>query len=401
MIKSKSEINIDLAKLEKINVYKFPIDNDKVPNITNQIIKRLEMIKSEKEKLMELSYEKNKKFLFNIPKKKITRLALSKRKTKKTTKYRPSTIEHFNNKKLNILDLFSSNKNLNKNKSNKSLFNLKNNSSKYSIFSKIKKKSQSKFRKSDFFITEDKNKKGSLLDLTSNFSRNNSECNIFPVSKYDVNNSFNSEELQIISNSNSNSFFNESFDFKTRKKKKILKSESLQNLKLKKNNIPHPIYKHLNVTLENSKKIKNEIVNASKSFSQINPYNNDENNIIEKNRIKLEKPNKIFIYNLGYYLSSEPKLKNALSSTKTISALNPISSYLFKDEIGKEMEIKIKFEPLDKIKFTPNKFYDNAFKKPKWVDERNLKLKDGFKLIFNQIEKNRIEVKKIKRKHNI
>ena len=142
-------------------------------------------------------------------------------------------------------------------------------------------------------------------------------------------------------------------------------------------------------------------MNASKSFSQINPYNNDENNIIEKNRIKLEKPNKIFIYNLGYYLSSEPKLKNALSSTKTISALNPISSYLFKDEIGKEMEIKIKFEPLDKIKFTPNKFYDNAFKKPKWVDERNLKLKDGFKLIFNQIEKNRIEVKKIKRKHNI
>ena len=70
MIKSKSEINIDLAKLEKINVYKFPIDNDKVPNITNQIIKRLEMIKSEKEKLMELSFVKNKKFLFNIPKKK-------------------------------------------------------------------------------------------------------------------------------------------------------------------------------------------------------------------------------------------------------------------------------------------------------------------------------------------
>ena len=186
-----------------------------------------------------------------------------------------------------------------------------------------------------------------------------------------------------------------------KQKKKILKSESLQNLKLKKNNIHHPIYKHLNITLENAKKIKNEIVNASKSFSQINPYNNTENNIIENNRIKLEKPNKIFIYNLGYYLSSEPKLKNALSSTKTISALNPVSSYLFKDEIGKEMEIKIKFEPLDKIKFTPNKFYDNAFKKPKWVDERNLKLKDGFKLIFNQIEKNRIEVKKIKRKHNI
>ena len=399
MIKSKSEINIDLAKLEKINVYKFPIDNDKVPNITNQIIKRLEMIKSEKEKLMELSFVKNKKFLFNIPKKKITRSALSKRKTKKTKKYRPSTIENFNNKKLNILDLFSSNKSLNKNKSNKSLFNLKNNSPKYSIFSKFQKKSPSKFRKSDFFITEDKSQKGSLLNLTSNFSRNNSEYNIFPTSKYEVNDSFNSEELKIISNSNSNSFFNESIDFKT--KKKILKSESLQNLKLKKNNIPHPIYKHLNVTLENAKKIKNEIVNASKSFSHINPYNNTENNIIENNRIKLEKPNKIFIYNLGYYLSSEPKLKNALSSTKTISALNPVSSYLFKDEIGKEMEIKIKFEPLDKIKFTPNKFYDNAFKKPKWVDERNLKLKDGFKLIFNQIEKNRIEVKKIKRKHNI
>ena len=399
MIKSKSEINIDLAKLEKINVYKFPIDNDKVPNITNQIIKRLEMIKSEKEKLMELSFVKNKKFLFNIPKKKITRSALSKRKTKKTKKYRPSTIENFNNKKLNILDLFSSNKSLNKNKSNKSLFNLKNNSPNYSIFSKFQKKSPSKFRKSDFFITEDKSQKGSLLNLTSNFSRNNSEYNIFPTSKNEVNDSFNSEELKIISNSNSNSFFNESIDFKT--KKKILKSESLQNLKLKKNNIPHPIYKHLNVTLENAKKIKNEIVNASKSFSQINPYNNTENNIIENNRIKLEKPNKIFIYNLGYYLSSEPKLKNALSSTKTISALNPVSSYLFKDEIGKEMEIKIKFEPLDKIKFTPNKFYDNAFKKPKWVDERNLKLKDGFKLIFNQIEKNRIEVKKIKRKHNI
>ena len=159
MIKCKSEINIDLAKLEKINVYKFPIDNDKVPNITNQIIKRLEMIKSEKEKLMELSYEKNKKFLFNIIKKKITRLALSKRKTKKTTKYRPSTIEHFNNKKLNILDLFLSNKNLNKNKSNKSLFNLKNNSSKYSIFSKIKKKSQSNLENLIFSLQKIKIKK--------------------------------------------------------------------------------------------------------------------------------------------------------------------------------------------------------------------------------------------------
>ena len=63
-------------------------------------------------------------------------------------------------------------------------------------------------------------------------------------------------------------------------------------------------------------------------------------------------------------MSLDPKFKDSLSTTKTISLLNPISSFIFKEAIGKEMEIKIKYQPLDKFKFIPNRFFDNAFKKP-------------------------------------
>ena len=118
----------------------------------------------------------------------------------------------------------------------------------------------------------------------------------------------------------------------------------------------------------------------------------------ENNEFPLEKKKqKFFIYKLGYYLSLDPKFKDALSTTKTVSLLNPISSFTFKNEIGKEMKIKIKYEPLNKIKIIPNKFYENAFKKPKWVDKKNLELKNGFKLIHNKLEKNKFDLKKIKK----
>ena len=64
------------------------------------------------------------------------------------------------------------------------------------------------------------------------------------------------------------------------------------------------------------------------------------------------------------------------------------------------MKIDIKYEPLNKIKIIANKFYENAFKKPKWVDKKNLELKNGFKLIHNKLEKNKFDLKKIKKKHN-
>ena len=64
------------------------------------------------------------------------------------------------------------------------------------------------------------------------------------------------------------------------------------------------------------------------------------------------------------------------------------------------MKINIKYEPLNKFKIMPNRFYDNAFKKPKQVDKKNLELRNGFKEIYNKLEKNKFQLKKIKKKHN-
>ena len=79
-------------------------------------------------------------------------------------------------------------------------------------------------------------------------------------------------------------------------------------------------------------------------------------------------------------MSLDPKFKDSLSTTKTISLLNPISSFIFKEAIGKEMEIKIKYQPLDQFKFIPNRFFDNAFKKPQWVEKKKFAIKRRFQI---------------------
>ena len=53
----------------------------------------------------------------------------------------------------------------------------------------------------------------------------------------------------------------------------------MYNIKLRRRNIPHPIYKHINETLQNSKKIKNEIMNLSNSYTKNKPFNNSDNAI--------------------------------------------------------------------------------------------------------------------------
>ncbi len=412
MIKKKKDIHIDVKRIDKINLYKFPFINDKVPNITEQIEKRLKYVKDEKERLINESLKKNN--LFEVPLKKTKKKTFVKRKTKKTFKLSSSTLDNY---KKQILDINPSiNQNLEKSLYSHSdgVIDSKKDNSFYKSNKQINQlKHQSKFRNSAFFITEEK-QKNSLLHLSSNFSRNLSESNVIsPLLKYEFlkNNISNSEEeIQLISNSSSfsdddiiNSFSNNlSFDLDTSKnKKRTFNSKSevniIKNINLKKSKIPHPIYKHLNTTLENSKKIQNDIINYSNSFSQNLSYKNEK----ENNEFPLDKKEqKFFIYKLGYYLSLDPKFKDALSTTKTISLLNPISSFNFKNEIGKEMKIDIKYEPLNKIKIIANKFYENAFKKPKWVDKKNLELKNGFKLIHNKLEKNKFDLKKIKKKHN-
>ena len=417
MIKKKKDIHIDVNRLDKMNLFKVPFVNDKVPNITEQIEKRLKYVKKEKEKLLE--EDKKYNFIFDIPFNK-TKKKTFKRKTKKTLKIRTSTQENY---KKQILDI---NQPINNN-FEKSIYSHSEgiiDDKKFNILlnknkQENKLKNQNKFRNSAFFITEEK-QKSSLLHLTSNFSRNFSESNVFSPLKYDLlkKNTFNNEEeIQFISNSSHfsddydvfNNFNNNlSFDSNiTKNKKKTFKSKSevsfIKNMNLKKSKIPYPIYKHLNNTLENTKKIKNDIIHYSNSFSKNNPYKNEkDNNEYSDKMIPLEKKKqKFFIYKLGYYLSLDPKFKDALSTTKTVSLLNPISSFTFKNEIGKEMKIKIKYEPLNKFKIMPNRFYDNAFKKPKWVDKKNLELRNGFKEIYNKLEKNKFQLKKIKKKHNI
>ena len=82
MIKKKKDIHIDVKRIDKINLYKFPFINDKVPNITEQIEKRLKYVKDEKERLINESLKKNK-FLFEVPLKKTKKKTFLKRKQKK------------------------------------------------------------------------------------------------------------------------------------------------------------------------------------------------------------------------------------------------------------------------------------------------------------------------------
>ena len=428
MIKKNTDIQIDINSIDKIHLFKVPFDSHKVINITNHIKKKLSILDIEKEKLQKFSsFEKKNEIELSTTKNNGTENL--KRKTKKTKKIRPNTNIIKNS---SLTQLYSQINNNNHTK----VFNLKRISFNKSVkqFSLFGKKNSSKKSK-EFFITEFNNKKKSLLHLTSNFSQNNSDFNVMNFNGFSDNNSFCSENVKIISNtSNSLSFnfndlcidlnnnkINNTIDYNNNKidttidynNSKInntidynnnnLSQEKsiLYNIKLKHRNIPHPIYKHLNETLQNSKKIKNEIMNLSNSYTQSNTYNNSDNDIKYYEKIiPLEKKEKYFIYNLGYYLFLDPKYKDSLSSTKTVSLLNPMSSFIFKDKIEKKMKIKIKYIPLDHFKILPNKSYNYKFQKPNWVDKKNIQINKGFKNIYKQLEKSKLELKRIKKKHN-
>ena len=166
MIKKKKDIHIDVNRLDKMNLFKVPFVNDKVPNITEQIEKRLKYVKKEKEKLLE--EDKKYNFIFDIPFNK-TKKKTFKRKTKKTLKIRTSTLENY---KKQILDI---NQPINNN-FEKSIYSHSEgiiDDKKFNILlnknkQENKLKNQNKFRNSAFFITEEK-QKSSLLHLTSNF----------------------------------------------------------------------------------------------------------------------------------------------------------------------------------------------------------------------------------------
>ena len=64
------------------------------------------------------------------------------------------------------------------------------------------------------------------------------------------------------------------------------------------------------------------------------------------------------------------------------------------------MKIKIKYIPLDHFKILPNKSYNYKFQKPNWVDKKNIQINKGFKNIYKQLEKSKLELKRIKKKHN-
>ena len=107
LIKEKNyDIQIDGNKIDKINIYKFQF-GDKVPNITDQIEKRLEHINSEKEKLLKLCPIKKKKIHNVIRNKFKTRTATTKRKTKKTLNF--NLLSTFGGKyKKNIFEISNS-----------------------------------------------------------------------------------------------------------------------------------------------------------------------------------------------------------------------------------------------------------------------------------------------------
>ena len=194
-------------------------------------------------------------------------------------------------------------------------------------------------------------------------------------------------------------------------KNKKNKQRPFSSIILKSNNkhleIPHPLFSKINTTLEQSVKIKNDLLSKSSSYSYYTSAKalNDSKlfamNAKCRNKsmdninvlVPLDKiPKKYFIYKYGYFISTNPKYKDFLLNCKFISNITPTNSYKFRREIGEQiLQMKIKQEKIDSIKFIPKE--NEHFTLPKEAKSNNTHL--FFKSIVKQANLNIKHLKKL------
>lgn len=171
--------------------------------------------------------------------------------------------------------------------------------------------------------------------------------------------------------------------------------------------IPHPLFSKINLTLEQSVKIKNDLLSKSSSYSYYTSakalndsklfamnakcHNKSMDNI--NILVPLDKiPKKYFIYKYGYFISTNPKYKDFLLNCKFISNITPTNSYKFRREIGEQiLQMAIKQEKIDNIKFIPKE--NDHFTLPKDAKSSNTHI--FFKSIVKQAELNIKHLKKL------
>ena len=193
------------------------------------------------------------------------------------------------------------------------------------------------------------------------------------------------DKIKLIKHNNSyqNVFVNN--DFKLINTPKNIKKTNIllkKRRNFKRNLIPH-MKTELNETLDNCQDLKLQLKTKSNSFSNI--FRKKITNVDEtKNKLfgtelkqKLLLPlqkqqEKYFIYKYGYFISIDPNYKDILSKSKMISKINENSLYKFKEEIGKELDFKIKVNKDLNIQFYPN---NKIFKKYKLNQNKNIQNK--------------------------
>ena len=415
--KYKSFVYEVFKKYKNFQVFKHSVCKIRITNITKGINQRLKYISNEYNILKEASEKKEKKNKYNLSSKEKHKTLKRKRTKFHSFGKRPRT-EHY---KLLRLESFSNYKkektffiDVNKHKLNikKSLIGLDSNynfnnskislnSSFYSRNNSIINNEPSHSKRHNTFFSKRKNNSQTHLFKQTNFLKKTKLFKKNYNKKYTntINNSFN--------NINKNKLI---VDFNLKEENKLSKTKSNKKKRKKidfKKYIPHPMNRKLNDALANSKQLKKEILLTTNSFAYKDPYKlsnllkDEKKNSFEKQlnkkivpffeSCKIKKSNKLkyptFVPNIDYV--------GATNLYKKITNLNPMSSYKFKNEIKKEMEIKIIKQGLDQIEFIPNNSYENAYKRPQWVIEKTQKSREIFRNLLWEVEKNIIKSNKI------
>ena len=384
--------------------------SSKIKNITNEITKKNNIIEKYIDTFKYLKTETDKKKLLNNnlhsssknhSKKSLNKLKVFNNKNIYKKYFNYSSIKNCNNF-YNKSPSFNNNKSISNNILNKSkslnvkkMFSLK--------FPLTMKKN---FSFSSNKITKPKNNDNIIklknldIDLSHNntiisdsyktynssFSELSNNLLITHKNKFISKKSLNlNDKIKLIKHNNSyqNVFVNN--DFKLINTPKNIKKTNIllkKRRNFKKNLIPH-MKTELNETLDNCQDLKLQLKTKSNSFSNIfrkKITNVDEtknklfgSELKQKLLLPLQKQQeKYFIYKYGYFISIDPNYKDILSKSKMISSINENSLYKFKEEIGKELDIKIKVNKNLNIQFYPN---HNLFKKYKINQNKNIQNK--------------------------
>ena len=397
-------------KFKNYRIFNHSVCNLRITNITKGINQRLKCISKEYNILKKASEKKEKKNIYNYLnlsndnkyktlRKKRTKFPTFVRMRPYTTKSKLLRLETINDakKKTFCIDV-----NKHKLKMSGTFLGLVPNFSSFPNYNKNNSK-EIKFSPNSSIYSRNNSILNNEFSITK--TNNNSYYQNFDIIKQLNNNNTNNINHNFNNNNNNNNInFRNNSRYPILKVKKDIPIQRNNKKKKKKINfkkyIPHPIYRKLNDALSNSTQLKKELLINSNSFSYKDPIKltellKEENNNNFGNKIN----KRIYPFFESYPLK---KSKNSpfrsifpsidylekLNLYKRITNLNPTSSYKFKDEIKKEMEVKIITKGFAQINFVPNNFFQYAYKRPEWVIEKTKKARENFEKIMWKTDNN-------------